>query len=235
MKYSDSTNKTGLVELIRRLTNTDANSYPIADLTADFNSIYDEYVSLALSADDTWQWDDAAQTKLPIATTNIVSGQRDYQFDAEILKVLKVLVADSNGDFREIEQIDPQEKNVYSQDMTTQSVLGTPVKYDLLGDSIRLYPRPDYNYAKGLKVYYQRKQTEMLASDTTKVPGIPSLFHSGLAFGTAHLFALVKNQPTVDRLGIKDKEQRKAMVDFLAKRNKAQNLRIRVAKPTPAY
>ena len=89
MKYSDSTNKTGLVELIRRLTNTDANSYPIADLTADFNSIYDEYVSLALSADDTWQWDDTAQTKLPIATTNIVSGQRDYQFDAENLESIK--------------------------------------------------------------------------------------------------------------------------------------------------
>lgn len=224
MIYSDSGTGAGLVEMIRRLTNTDSTTYPIASLTADFNTIYSEYVSLILSSDTRWQWDDSNYTTLPIATTNLISGQRDYQFDDKFLKVLKVLVKDPSGNYQEIKQIDIQDKNINAVAMieNQSSNTGQPIRYDLIGDTIRLQPTPDYSQTAGIEVYYQRYEDPFLTTDTTRSPGIPNLYHMGLAYGTAHIFALVHGQPTVDRLKAEDIECRKALAEFLSKRNKGE-------------
>lgn len=226
MIFSDSSTKQGLVEMVRRLTNTDTNTYPIADLTADLNTVYSEYVSIMLASDTRWQWDDSNFTTLPIATTDLVSGQRDYKFDDTFLKVLKVLVKDAGGNFYELHQIDAQDTTsnfeAIAMNENNSPNTGQPVWFDLVGDVVRLQTAPNYSSTGGLKVLFQRYQSNFTSTDTTKTPSIPHPFHVGLAYGTAHIFALVHGQPTVDRLKVEDVECRKALAEFMSKRNKAE-------------
>lgn len=226
MVFSDSSTKTGLVEMVRRLTNTDTNTYPIDDLTADLNTIYSEYVSVMLASDTRWQWDDSNFSTLPIATTDLVSGQRDYKFDDTFLKVTKVLVKDASGNFYELKQLDAQDSvsnfEAMSMNENNSPNTGQPEWFDLSGDILRLQPSPNYSQTGGVKVLFQRYESPFVSTDTTKTPAIPHSYHMGLAYGTAHIFALVHGQPTVDRLKSEDIECRKSLAEFLSKRNKAE-------------
>lgn len=212
--------------MVRRLTNTDTNTYPIADLTADLNTIYSEYVSVMLSSDTRWQWDDSNFSTLPISTTDLVSGQRDYKFNDTFLKVIKVYVKDATGNYYELTQLDPQDSvsnfEAMSMNENNSGNTGQPAWFDLDGDILRLQPSPNYSQTDGVKVFFQRYESVFASTDTTKVPAIPYPFHMGLAYGTAHIFALVHGQPTVDRLKIEDIECRKSLAEFLSKRNKAE-------------
>ena len=231
MQFSDSVTNGGIVEMARRLTNTDVNTYNINDLTADINAVYADYVSIILSSDTRWQWDDANFTTFPIATTDIVNNQRDYQFNTSFLKILKVLAQPQTpGDFIELEEIDLQDDisnlEAWSMNVDSTSNIGQPAYFDLLGDSIRLQPRPNYSSTGGLKVYFQRYESIFIPTDTTKEPGFPHPFHRGLAFGAAHLFALSHNLPQTDRLQQEDLNCREAMKEYFSERNKAERPRI---------
>lgn len=216
--------------MVRRLTNTDTNTYPIADLTADLNTIYSEYVSVMLASDTRWQWDDTNYTTLPIATTDLISGQRDYRFNDTFLKVTKVLIKDASGNYYELKQLDPQDSvsnfEAMSMNENNSPNTGQPAWFDLNGDILRLQTSPNYSQTDGVKVFFQRYESSFVSTDTTKTPSIPFPFHMGLAYGTAHIFALIHGQPTVDRLKAEDIECRKSLAEFLSKRNKAERTQI---------
>lgn len=236
MQFSDPITNGGIVEMARRLTNTDENTYPINNLTADINSVYADYVSIILASDTRWEWDDANFTTFPIATTDLVSGQRDYQFNQTFLKILKVLVMQpDNNQFIELTEIDSQDSisNLEALSMNVNDIAsnqGTPDAFDLIADSIRLQPIPNYSQTAGLKVFFQRYESSFLPTDTTKEPGFPHPFHVGLAFGAAHLFALANTLPQVDRLKQEDLACREGMKEYFSQRNKAERPRITARK-----
>lgn len=234
-------NAPGIVEMVRRLTNTDVNTYPIDKLCADINSVYDDYVSIILSSDTRWTWDDANFSTFPIATTNLVNGQRDYQFTSQFLKILKVLVLNqnANGTFGELVEINLQDSmsNLDAWEMNVDdpaSNLGIPDSFTLFGDSLRLQPRPNYNATGGIKVYFQRYEAVFIPTDTTKVPGFPQPFHRGLAFGAAHLFSLSHNLPQVDRIEQEDINCREALSEYFSERNKAERPVISMRRTNPS-
>lgn len=228
MKFSSPSDNNGIVQMTRRLTNTDVNTYPIMDLTADVNTVYSDYVSIILSSDTRWEWDDSNFTTFPIATTDLVAGQRDYQFNNSFLKILKVLVQQpDNNQFNELTEIDVQDSvsNLDAWSMNVDDVAsnqGTPDAFDLFSDSIRLQPRPNYSVTGGIKVYFQRYESEFLSTDTTKEPGFAQPFHRGLAFGAAYLFALSHNLPQVERLRQEDLNCKEGLKEYLSQRNKAE-------------
>ena len=227
MQFSNSSLRSGIVEMARRLTNSDVNTYPIEDLTADINSVYSDYVSIILSSDTRWNWDDSNFTTFPIATTDIVNNQRDYQFTSSFLKILKVLVLQpGTTTFNELVEIDPQDSQsnweAWASEVDDVGNIGVPNSFDLIGDSIRLQPRPNYSLTGALKVMFQRYESEFVTTDTTKEPGFPNPFHRGLAFGAAHLFALSHNLPQVERLNNEDQACRLALQEYFSERNKAE-------------
>lgn len=232
MVFSDSTTGQGIVEMARRLTNTDANTYPINDLTANINSVYSDYVSILLSSDTRWEWDDANFTTFPIATTDLKSGQRDYQFQTNFLKILKVLIMQpGNNDFQEIDEIDVQDSRsnleAWSMNINSQpDNQGIPDTYDLFADTLRLQPVPNYSQTGGIKVFFQRYESSFTPTDTTKEPGFAHPFHIGLAYGAAHLFAMTHMLPNVNLLNQKDMECREALKEYMSERNKSEKPRI---------
>lgn len=233
MIFSSSANKTGIVEEIDFLLDqvTDGPTiYPIAQKTRNINRWYDRVVSLILEADGRWEYDDSNQTDLPIATTNLVSGQRDYGIaGATFLRVLKVVCKDSSGTWRVLKPISKHDRDAINllEDRNT----GTPLRYDKLASSIFLDPEPNYASTAGLKVYFQRSFVVFAVTDTTKVPGFSSLFHRLLSLGAAYDFALAKGMNTkmsilrgeIDRMEV-------SLLQFYANRGRDEKVSLKVRK-----
>jgi hypothetical protein len=230
MQFSDTTNKLGLVQDIDFILFSDTTStspYAIADKTRNMNSWYDRAVSLILRADGRWEWDDNNKTDLPIATAALVANQQDYEMSgATFLKILKVEVKSQSGDWLPLDPISIADKKTESMTDYLKTA-GTPQKYDKLGNSLFLYPKPSYGADASLKVYYQRNVDHFAAADTTDVPGFAEIFHRYLSFGAAFDYALANGMNgKVNTLSPIITRMESDIVDFYSDRGKDENVSI---------
>ena len=193
MVFNDSSTYLGIVNDIDYIlfgSSTATSPYAIADKTRNINNAYDKVVSLILQADGRWEWDDNNKTDLPIGTTSLVANQQDYEMSAAtFLKILKVEIKDSSGNWKVIKPISLDDKRNISI-TEYKSTAGTPEEYDKLGNSIFLFPKPSYASSGGLKIFYQRNVTHFAADDTTDVPGFAENFHRLLSYGAAFDYAV---------------------------------------------
>ena len=236
MFFSDDTNKLGIIQEIitwcfGNSANDDTTAYPLADKTRNVNNWYDRVVSLILQSDARWEWDDINQTDLPIATTALVQNQKDYGLDAAVqYKIARVEILDRNGDGKKLKPISEQDRRRVAMSEYKETA-GTPVEYDLDGNSIFLYPKTDYSKSLGLKIYFQRGASYFTSSDTTKVPGFNEMFHRILTYGPAYDFALangLQSKITIFRTEIDKLEE--ALKTFYADRHRDSKLRMRVER-----
>ena len=190
MQFNNTTTLDGLIQECERITlkgtggiTNIANS--LKDFTARLNQGLDRFFTVALTHDGNWQFDDSNYTDLPIGTANLVSGQQDYSFASDLLVIEKVLVKDSSGNWVEVLPVDEGQSgaNIYAKNIWTLPTgdSGTPARYDKIGNSILFSPIPNYNSTSGLKVNFKRNASKFVSTDTTKEPGIPSLFHTYIA------------------------------------------------------
>lgn len=181
---------------IYRLTKTNSTSYPDADLLDDLNIQYSDTTADLFLSDGRWQWDDANQTDLPVATCALMSGQQDYAIPAAQLIIDRVEIKPNGGTYcykihpRDVE--DPMwGSNVLGLDNLST---GGPLFYDLAQNSIFLYPIPGYSQAASLKVYFRRAQIDFTSGDLstgTISPGFASIFHDILAYKVAYDYAII--------------------------------------------
>jgi hypothetical protein len=221
MTFSDSANKSGLVEEIDFVLGTDSTSYPIAQKTRNINSWYNRVASLIMRADSRWEWDDNNRTDFPIATAALVANQQDYAITgASFLNVLKVEIKDRNGNWTALSPISLDDKR--NESITDyQKTAGTPIEYDKFGNSIFLYPKPSYSQDASLKVFYQRNVSLFSVDDTTKVPGFAENFHRILSYGASYDYCLAYS--LISRVPILREEIAKlesGLIDFYSERAK---------------
>ena len=230
MQFSDTSLKQGIVEDIDFMCDTDATRYTLAQKTRNINRWYDKAVSIILDSDGRWQFDDTNATDLPIATTNLVSAQQDYSIDTTFLRILRVEVLDQNGVWNKLQPID--QADIYAQGMAEfLKTAGMPRYYDVQGQSIFLYPKPDNGISvtltAGLKVYFQRNVSYFVAGDTTKVPGFASLFHRFLSLGAARDWCVKKQLPQLKDIQSDLVVMEADMRNFFALRNKDEKIQLR--------
>lgn len=198
MRFSDSAGKTGIVEDIDFLVNTDSTSYPIEQKTRNVNRRYDEVVSLILQADGRWKWDDTNNAAQPSTSITMTESTTAVAIpDTTYLIINRVEVKDANGNFYKLHPFNEHE--VVDQSMTEfLKTPGRPLYYEKVGGFINLYPKPtstNVTLTSGLKVYYQRDASYFTTADTTKVPGFAAPFHRILSFGGALDYA-IQNEMT---------------------------------------
>ena len=128
------------------IANTDTTTYPLADFTRNANFALDRVSSLIM------KWDDTNNTDLPIATTSLVASQQDYGIAVGHLKVLKVRIKDQQGNWVSLDPIN--RRDLTDSQLTTTA--GDPKRYDKVGNSLFLYPKPSYASSGGLEVQFQR-------------------------------------------------------------------------------
>ena len=230
MVFSDTSTYTGIVQDIDFIlfgNSTVTSPFAIADKTRIINSWYDKVVIMILKSNAAWEWDDNNKTDLPIATTSLVANQQDYNISgASFLKILKVELKDANGNWQPLTPISLDDKR--NESMTDyQKTAGTPREYDKLGNSIFLYPKPNYSQASSLKVYYQRNVTHFTVSDTTMVPGFAENFHKILSYGAALDYAIAHGMNSkIATLTPLIKEMEASIVDFYGMRGHDEKLRM---------
>lgn len=220
MVFNDTSTNQGIVQDIYFGVSANSTSYPIKDVTREVNNGLDRASSIILKADNRWQFDDTNNTTLPIATTDLINNQQDYKFDNTFLQVEKVMVSDPSGNYYEVYNIDIHDQGVASYLENQTANTGQPYRYDVIGNSILLDTRPNYNYTAGLKVYFKRKASYFLTSDTTKEPGIAPQFHKYLSLYGQYEYAKAKTLSKAEQIKRDMIEMEKDISDFYSKRSK---------------
>jgi hypothetical protein len=176
---------------IYTLTKSSSSDFTNAEMLVAINNAYERVTSLILQSDGRWQFDDSNRSDFPIATANLVSAQNDYELAVAHLRIARVELKNSEGNWYQLQPMDP--KDFEGESITELSEeSGAPKYYDKLGASIVLYPTPNYSSTNGLKIYYQRGPELFSASDLTTgeaVPGFNSLYHSLLALWPSYEYA----------------------------------------------
>lgn len=200
MQYNSHATEQDIVHDTYFEASANSNSYPIADLTRNANTALDNAVTLILGADSRWQFDSTNATDLPIGVTNLVSAQKDYTFDGDYLVIKSIEIKDSNGNWVKLIPIDNKDLDETQALSGFETTDGLPKYYDKMGDSILLYPSPNYNSTGGLKAYFQRKIDYFSTTDTTKEPGFATHLHKYIPLYCAYVYACAKELPKQNSL-----------------------------------
>jgi hypothetical protein len=163
-----------------------------------------------------------------------VSGQADYEISGEtFLNLQRVEIKDSNGNGVQLQPISQEDKVGVA--MTEWAKTNAqPTCYDKIGNSIILYPTPNYSSTAGLKTYYQRPASLFTSDEMTagtKTPGFNPLYHRYLSMGAASDYCSVNSM--ADRLNILLLKMAQMKADIIAsysRRNKDEHLRMKLAK-----
>lgn len=209
------------------LTSTSGVSdFPDATLVVEANNALERIVSLINSADGRWQFDDTNNTDQPIATTDLVLNQKDYALSTSHLEITRAEIKDANGNWQKLIPID--QSDVYNQSLTDfLKTTGTPVYYDKLANSVFLYPSPNYAQAASLKLYFERGPSYFITSDTTKSPGINTLFHDLIPYWIAYNFAIANGKENAQLLLTEIQRKEDAMIEYYALRAHDDPIRLK--------
>ncbi len=228
--YSDARYLCGLDET------SDTTSYPIKSFTRNANFALDLVTSWIFKADGIWQYDDSNNSgELLDVTSNLASGTQKYVLSVTWLKIARVRIKDSAGNWVVINQVD--RRQLSDSQLTAPS--GDPRGYDLLGNYLYLDKAPNYNSAGGLEIQFQRGASYFAYTDTTKTPGFASPFHRLISMMGARDFCAINSMPDrVNSLNVMigtppDLENReigsgmaKELVDHYSRRNADQEVQL---------
>lgn len=238
MIFSDTTNRTGVVQLLEDLTTTQSaasSSYPLSVKTRDINNAYAEYFLLAVQSSGSWLADDTNQTDYPIITANLVANQQDYTFTVDgsvtpnqILDIYRVEIKDASGNWVLIKSYDENDETTALSQQATQS--GTPTRYSKTANGIFLDSKPSYASTGGLKIWFARTPSYFLSTDTTKKPGIPDVFHRYLAIHPAYFYCLQKGLPQSVAYFNEKTKLEKQIETYYSQRNKDEKPRLTVTQ-----
>ena len=202
MQFNNTVTKSGILQQIEFNTNLGdgaitGNPTLLLQFTAKVNNWYYKETQTIITADGNWRWDDSNQTNSPTASTDLVTGQGDYQ--------LMSSVPDAGKDWLEIERVEMKDKDgnwvtirprnlrrVQHSIEKEREITGTPNYYDFDGTQIHLDQIPNYNSVGGLKIWFSRNPLEFVSTDTTKRPGFNTMFHELLVLGPQYDWEKIK-------------------------------------------
>ena len=239
IQFSDLTTKNGLIQNCEILlfgdsgyTQISSNPNRLLTFTNLINRALDEVSGLIMQSDGRWQYDDTNFTDLPIGKTLLADGQQQYQLSTSQLKIIRVEIKGLDGKYYRIDPLDQSD----IQNMSLTEYLNSasrPLHYDLMGDSIYLYPKPQTGYVtmlEGMKIYYQREPSYFVSTDTTKKPGVASIYHEIVTKIACLNYAIARQLPQK-----KDLQEQVAMLkagisDFYTRRQLDERPAFRTAK-----
>lgn len=229
MQFNSHSDQLDLVSEIKRICGTDTTSYPLKDMARRCNIALDRFIYLAATANGQWQFDDSNNSTLPIGTTDLISGQQDYSFASDVLLVEKVFCKDTSGVWNELTPVDISDSQTTAKDIwTLAGTTGVPQRYDKVGGSLLLDPIPNYNSTAGLKVVFQRGPSYFASTDTTKTPGIPSIFHSYIARHASLQFLIDNGKPSKNDIAGMIVNDERSLQTYFARRGKDKPARLYV-------
>lgn len=224
----------GICQHIDNFCDSTPTSYSRLDKTRHANRGLEKLVGILINVTGDFEWDDTNYSTLPRGTGNLVEGQESYSFAAEYLKVhmIEVLQDSSPDVWHKLEPInsvdlgDLSPEEYFGQTSAGNPQTGMPEYYDIIGDSIILYPAPTstaVTLTAGFRVWFQRTAllftaVSTTAADTTE-PGIPSPYHELPAYYAAIPYCMKYKRDLVAGYKALWNEGVKEMIDHFSFRN----------------
>lgn len=232
MQFSNTTNNDGIIQdcefwlFASNYGQISNDTNLLKTFTSLSNQALNDVSIIAMGSDDRWQYDDTNYTNYPIATTNLVQDQHDYVLDVSHLRITRVEIKDDQNNWTVLQPLDLADvPNARDEFMDASA---TPMYYDKLGNSLFLYPAPDYSQNESLRVYFQREPSYFATTDTIKEPGFASIFHRLVPLKVCLDYAVANNltdKITVLNDRIKNKEEE--IKKFFGRRNRDEKLMIK--------
>ena len=188
--------------LLGGVTISSTGQYPLVDFVRNINERYRAVWGWIFEAYGGWQWDDSNQTDLPQATATLTSGTATYALPSGALTVRGIDIL-ASGSTTLWYTLTPLTAELIQQREGIDNFLstnGNPKYYRLIGDTVELFPAPNYTQASSLKVYFDRDISSFASTDTTKTPGFASPYHRALSIGAALDFAQIHLKDRVPQL-----------------------------------
>lgn len=190
LQFSDTTNKLGLIQACETIcglgdTGISGNTQLLKEFTRHINKVQSEMWTWIFFSYGGWQFEDANQSGQPNASQTLTSGTSEYTPPTGTHGIRGVEVQDTGGVWHTLAPLTPEEirqRQAISEFFKTAS---NPMYYTLVGNKITIYPAPNYTQASSLKVFYDREMVAFASTDTTKIPGIPSVFHDDIPVGAS--------------------------------------------------
>lgn len=157
---------------------TTTTTYPDINLDASINTYVDLFAADILESMDEWDY------QAEIATSDLVSNQQEYVLPSDIIKIKRIEITFDGITWKEVSPMDINERG-RANDTTTisQDFVTSEPYYDLMDNSIMLYPIPSSNVTGGIKIWYEKLPDHLaVVSDE---PSFLRLFHKGLCYGAA--------------------------------------------------
>lgn len=203
MVLSNTTTRAGLIQDCETLTGLgdkaiSGNTTKQAEFIRLLNARYRMADTEIWKATGEWDFDDSNQSTLPMATTALVSSQSDYALPSTARKVERVEVKDINGNWNLVYPID---KSQFNEEAMTEfeETDGIPKYYDMVGNSLYLYPAPDTSLTSttsSLKLYAARDivafSTTVNGTTSAVEPGFDNHFHRYISLGASHDWCMGK-------------------------------------------
>lgn len=196
MVYNNTTLKNGIIQRYERHSLlgdgvVSGDTTLMKQVTADINETLFDITNRIILSYDNFDWDDPYKTDFPIATTPLVAGQRDYQFDN--ISFLKIKRLDVSYDGTNYYRAEPFDSATYPEGLGNDTAVDANFAksqpfYDPKSFGFWLYPRAsadDVTAGGKIRVEYTRAYDEYSYDDTTKEPPIDRPFHDLIAIGAA--------------------------------------------------
>ncbi len=231
MQLSGETNNLDLYSDARYwagIGTSDTTTLPLATFVRSANFGLDRVIALIMRADGKWQFDDTNNSgELLDVSTSLVSGTQAYSIGLTWLKIKKVRIKDSAGNWVTLNPVDRRQLT----DSQLRADAGDPKYYDKLGNYLYLHPKPNYASASGLEIQYQRGASYFAYNDTTKTPGFATQFHRLISLYGAKDYCSVndldkrvsKIQTEIDRMELE-------LIEFYSVRDTDQKIGLRTQR-----
>jgi len=202
--------------------------YTREQMTRHSNRALDELTSIILRVDGSWQWDDKNHPDLPIAITDLVDNQGQYTLDAN-LTVNRLEITSESGSRSVLEAIDETDVNITLDEYMEQT--GTPTYFDKVGESLFLYPKPNYDLVGGMRIYFNRPASYFETTDVNKEPGFAEIFHEFIPVWNAAHYA--STQKDMNDTYTKMENKLKKITDAIKKHYSLRRKRGRITPYVP--
>jgi hypothetical protein len=241
LQFSDTTNKDGIVQKLQQacgLVSSSTNSYPLKQITKDVNTALDNFFEIARLNAPKIKIDDTNHSSEPAYTFNLVSGTQRYTYTVDassnqITRVDRVDVVRADGSSKRLTFLNREtitEEGIASY----KADAGEPEEYYIDGEEIVLFPKPNYNATNGGKLFIERAGSYFTSTDTTKVAGIPNLFHDYLWLRASYFWCLLKDQARARNLKVELMDMETRIAQYYKRLNADSTRTAGVQRLTPA-
>lgn len=183
------------------------------------NFALDNYSLIYMDTDGRWKFDDSRNTDHPKGYAAVVSGQHDYQLDSTFLHVDQVNIK-YDGTWRTLDALDRTGTTGKPLDQEYNTA-GIPKYFDYDGQSIWLYPAPNWSDSGdltdtanlSLRVDHTRPAEYVTTLATTL--GIPQTHRGYLLADICYQIATATNDPSMTVFEREmEKQERRVRNDF---------------------